>query len=118
MKYADCYHLTPLRRYKKFLEKCSLKKYSDEIVLHRHHVIPRHIQNISIFCDEFKLIVKLSVEDHVKAHILLAECFDKGTYEYLANMRSARILNKSSIRDKTTLNKIKKSYIGVNNPFY
>ena len=111
---AKVYHLIPLQKYKKFINKCKDKKYSKNLVLHKHHVIPKHAWN-SIENNE---IVSLSVIDHITAHLLLADCTDKGTYEYNANLRSARILNKKSIRDKKTMDKIRKSYCGINNPFY
>lgn len=112
--YAKVYHLMPLQKYKKFINKCKTKKYNKKLVLHRHHVIPKHAWN-SIDNTE---IVSLSVVDHIKAHLLLASCVDEGTYEYNANLRSARVLNKKSIRDKETMDKIRKSYCGINNPFY
>ena len=42
-------------------------------------------------------LVKLSVEDHINAHILLSECFDENTYERISNLRSARFIAKNSI---------------------
>jgi hypothetical protein len=114
MKISTVYHVKPYRIYVKFIKKCKEKTYNAKLVLHRHHIIPKHIWNSK----DNKEIVYLSVVDHIKAHLLLANCVDKGTYEYAANLRSARILNKKSIRDKKTLAKIKKTYCGINNPFY
>lgn len=114
MNIAKVYHLKPLQKYTKFIKKCSIKKYNKELVLHKHHIIPKHIWN----SPENKEVVFLSVEDHIKAHLLLANCVDKGTYEYNSNLRSARLLNKKSIRDKKTLDKIRKTYCGKNNPFF
>lgn len=98
--------------YKSFIEECRNKNYDDSIVLHKHHIIPRCIDPKS------KIVVKLSVEDHVKAHLLLADCFEEGSKDQIDNLRSARLINSKSIRDKATLNKIAQTYIGPNNPFY
>jgi hypothetical protein len=114
MKRANCYLLKPFQKYKKFLEVCNIKKYSKQLVLHKHHVIPKHLWD-SIENKEF---VRLSVKDHIQAHLLLSKCFEAGTYEHAANLRSARILNKKSIRDIKTLKSISKTYEGENNPFY
>lgn len=111
---AKVYHLIPFQKYKKFINKCKNKTYNAKLVLHKHHIIPKHIWSSS----DNKETVLLSVVDHIKAHILLSECFDIGTYEYNANLRSARVLSKKSIRDKKTLENIRKSYCGINNPFY
>lgn len=111
---AKVYHLIPFQKYKKFINKCKNKTYNVKLVLHKHHIIPKHVWSSS----DNKETVLLSVVDHIKAHLLLSECFDPGTYEYNANLRSARVLSKKSIRDKKTLDKIRKSYCGVNNPFY
>jgi hypothetical protein len=65
-----------------------------------------------------KNIVELSVEDHVKAHLMLADMWEVGTYEHMSNLRSARILDNKSIRDIDTLKRITDTYVGENNPFY
>jgi hypothetical protein len=98
--------------YLKFINECKNKKYDKNLVLHKHHILPRGIYG------ETKDIVKLSVDDHINAHLLLAECFDYVSNEYNQNLRSARLLNKKSIKDFEILEKIKQSYIGENNPFY
>ena len=104
--------------YKFFLEECKCKKYSKELVLHKHHIIPKSLWLTSNNVNNIKNIIILSVEDHIKAHLLLAEVYDVGSYEYICNMRAARILNKNSIKDKEILDEISNSYKGENNPFY
>lgn len=74
--------------------------------------------NTEISVNNITNLVNLSVEDHVTAHILFANCYEKDTYEYISNMRSARIINKKSIRDKSILDDISNTYIGDKNPFY
>lgn len=63
-------------------------------------------------------LVRLSVEDHINAHFLLSACFEENSYEYLANLRSARLLMKKSVKTTEEMHKIQKAYIGENNPFY
>jgi hypothetical protein len=100
--------------YKEFINTCKTKLYDNNLVLHNHHIIPTHLGGTN----EKNNIVKLSVEDHINAHLLLANCFDKDSYENISNLRSARFLNKNSILDKETLYKIQQTYIGENNPFF
>lgn len=104
----------PYIKYKKFVEECKDKTYDEELVLHKHHIIPKNLGGDN----SDKNLVHVSVEDHIEMHILLSECFSVGTKEHIDNLRSARVLNKKSIIDKKTLEKITKSYVGANNPFY
>jgi hypothetical protein len=98
--------------YLSFIESCRLKEYDSSLVIHKHHIYPRSIYG------ENKELVRLSVQDHIKAHLLLSECFVHGSKEYSDNLKSARLLNSKSIRDKETLEKINSAYKGTNNPFY
>ena len=103
--------------YKEFLNECKLKKYDENIVLHKHHIIPRHLwdgDNLDI--DEN--IISLSVADHCNAHILLSRCFDDGSYEQIANLQSARILDNKSIRNVDDMKKISEAMKGSGNHFY
>lgn len=104
----------PYYKYKEFLSDCSNKNYDSSLVLHKHHIIPKCIGGTN---NRDNLIL-LSVIDHMNAHLLLANCFDEGSYEELSNLRSARLLNKKSIMDKDTLDRIANSYKGELNPFY
>jgi hypothetical protein len=105
--------------YVNFIKECSKKSYSPDLVLHRHHIVPRKLwTDETISVNDPSNIVLLSVEDHVTAHILYANAYDSDTIEHIMNMRSARILNRKSIRDVHTLNKITETYVGKNNPFY
>ncbi len=114
MKNTTLLHFAEYTTYKKFLEECKTKIYSDDLVLHKHHIIPRCLGG----WDEKDNIVKLSVVDHVNAHLLLSNCFDKNSYEESANLKSARIIGNKSIKDKETLKRISAAFCGENNPFY
>jgi hypothetical protein len=118
MKKADCFDFDKYREYLKFLEECKTKNYDSKLVLHKHHIIPKHICADELLLNSDENIVKLSVEDHAKAHLLFAEMYEVGTYEHSSNLRSARIIGKKSIRDVDTLEKISKTYVGDKNPFY
>jgi hypothetical protein len=63
-------------------------------------------------------LVEVSVEDHIIAHIMLANCYIDGSPESNSNLRSARILNKKSIITKSDMDKISETYLGEKNPFY
>ena len=104
----------PYLKYKEYLQKCRDKEYSSNTVIHKHHIIPKNLDGTN---EQYNLI-EVSVEDHVKLHLLLSECFEIDTKENIDNLRSARILSKKSITDIETLNKIKRSYLGEKNPFY
>lgn len=105
--------------YARHITKCKEKTYSKDTVLHRHHIIPRHVwSDATTSVHTPSNLVYLSVEDHVLAHTLYAELHDTDTYEYIMNMRSARILGKKSIHDTGTLARISQTYIGDKNPFY
>jgi hypothetical protein len=119
MKHAAYFKLKEYKEYLKFIELCRTKSYDMRLVLHNHHIIPKHLWN-----DETKSVnnssnmIKLSVNDHSESHLLLAKCYDDDTYEYTSNMRSARIISGKSIKDKLILDEISKTYIGEKNPFY
>lgn len=104
----------PYLAYKEFLDTCKNKVYAENEVLHKHHIIPKCLGGNN---SKFNL-VKLSVDDHITAHLMLASCFDAGSKEQISNLRSARVLNKKSIKDKDVLYEIIKTYLGENNPFY
>lgn len=118
MKMADTFKLKEYCNYLEFINECRNKNYDESLVLHKHHIIPIHMCADSELVDSVRNIVKLSVDDHVKAHLLLSEMYEVGTYEYSSNLKSARILNRKSIKDSYTLKKISKAYESVNNPFY
>jgi len=119
MENATYFKLIEYNKYLEFIKKCRAKSYNNELVLHNHHIIPKHLwHNENISVDDSSNIVKISVEDHIKAHLMLAECYDADTYEYISNLRSARIISNKSIKDKKILDKITETYIGEKNPFY
>ncbi len=113
MESSSLIFLDPYFKYRRFLDSCKNKKYPKKLVLHEHHIIPEHMGGDS----SKKNLIRISVEDHIKAHILLSECFEEGSYERNANLNSARFLNRSILNNED-LYKIQKAYLGKNNPFY
>ena len=104
--------------YKQFIEDCRNTIYDETLVLHSHHIIPKHM-----WCSEGNVnskdnLVDVSVEDHIKAHLMLAGCYEDGSPESNSNLRSARFLNKESIINKSDMDKIAQTYLGEQNPFY
>jgi hypothetical protein len=119
MKQATYFKLKQYNTYKKFIDNCAKITYDETNVLHKHHIIPKHMWiNEELSVNVKSNIITLSVEHHIIAHLLLAECYETETYEYNVNLRSARILNSKSIKDVDILDKISKSYVGDKNPFY
>lgn len=114
MKNTTLLHLAEYTIYKDFLKECKVKIYSEDLVLHKHHIIPKCLGG----GDEKGNLIKLSVDDHTNAHLLLSNCFDENSYEQSANLKSARIIGSKSIKDKETLKKISSAFSGENNPFY
>lgn len=74
--------------YLDFIEECKNKVYEGKT--HKHHIIPRFMGG----GNELTNIIALSYEDHQKAHIILAHCFVKGSFEYKGNISAANILQK------------------------
>ena len=115
-EYSDCKKILD---YQNFIKKCKTKKYSKELVLHKHHIIPK-----CLWKDEYgdvdsrDNVVMLSVEDHTKAHFLYGISYNSDTIEHISNMRSSRILNGKSVKDKDSMKTIRESYLGEKNPFY
>lgn len=95
--------------YEDFLESCASKAYESSIVLHDHHVIPRFID---VDKDYLNKTVRLSVDDHIKAHLMLADCFDQGSKERIGNLRSAKLLSRNSIKNTVDLSEVYKSQRG------
>jgi hypothetical protein len=118
MKNANSFNVDKYNKYLEFINECKTKNYDSKLVLHKHHIIPKHICADELLLNSDENIVKLSVEDHANAHLLFAEMYEVGTYEHSSNLRSARIIGKKSIRDVDTLEKISKTYVGDKNPFY
>lgn len=113
MQKTEIIYLEQYEYYLKFLEKCKYKNYNQELVLHKHHIIPTFIHTDETYN---KHTVLLSVEDHIEAHLLLSRCFEEGSYEQIGNLRAVKLLSKSSIRYKNELLKIYKAQQGDSNP--
>jgi hypothetical protein len=99
--------LTP---YIQFIESCRHKVYEPELAIHAHHIVPRYQDN------ESTEVVNLSVEDHIQAHIILANCYDVGSKDWIANLHSARLLQKNSKKYREELLKVYEHLKGDNNP--
>ena len=119
MKHATYFDLEKYTIYKSFIKKCSNNVYEKDIVLQTHHIIPKHLwMDESSSVNAKSNLIKLSIDDHIQAHLLIAECYDEDTYEHISNLRSARFINRNSIKDTNVLDRIKQTYVGKNNPFY
>jgi len=113
MKHTSKLDLTNYYSYLDFINECNLKCYDSSLVLHRHHIIPTFICDV----EEYRnYTVLLSVDDHITAHLKLADCFDDKTIERIGNIRSAQLLNKKSIRYIPELSEVYDSIRGKNNP--
>jgi hypothetical protein len=115
VKLTEVLLLDEYYEYRAFIEECKRKEYSGELVLHLHHILPKHLE--TGLPDKVNTAY-LSVDDHIRAHLLLAECFTKGSYERLANIRSAKLLSKNSIKELHLLEELSKFSKGVDNPFF
>lgn len=113
MKRTKLLNLDEYFKYLDFIKECQFKNYDSSLVLHKHHIIPRCLDNEKEFENHTVLV---SVEDHINAHVLLSKCFDEGSYERNANLLSARILNKKSIRTIPELDELSETMKGDLNP--
>lgn len=100
-------------QYKEFIGMCRNKKYDESVKLHNHHIIPKFMH----YDNSKENLVLLSEEDHGEAHLLLSKCFDENTDASIGNLRSSRLIKKFAIKPDD-LDKIKRTYDGINNPFY
>lgn len=104
----------PYQQYKQFINSCKIKQYSETEVVHVHHIIPKCLGGL----DHKDNLVRLNVEDHAMAHILLSRCFEVGTDASIHNIRSANIIDSKSIRTTADLKLLAESRMGHNNPFF
>jgi hypothetical protein len=89
MKLITRYNNTCTLKYDEFIIECSKKDYTDEST-HIHHILPKFMGGTN---DDENLII-LSYNDHLTAHLLLAECFDWYSHEYYGNISSALFVKK------------------------
>jgi hypothetical protein len=116
MKHTQLLYLEPYNTYLDFLEECRNKKYAGELVVHKHHIIPRcFFKEDKILGQEYTQLISLSVQDHIQAHLLLAKCFDEESYEQVSNLRAAKLLSKNSIELREELLKIYQAQRGEGN---
>lgn len=98
MKYNEKYliefilnehEIEKLKSYEEFLKECSFKNYL-EIDTQVHHILPKFMGGTN----NPRNLIKLSTIDHRDAHIILADCFDKKTREYIGNIKAAQYCQK------------------------
>ena len=99
--------------YKEFLEECKYKIYTDTVT-HLHHIIPKHLGG----SDEKDNLIKLSIEDHIDAHLKLSKVFPEGSVENIRNLQACRLLNRVKHLSLEDMKAISESYKGKANPFY
>jgi hypothetical protein len=98
--------------YLDFIEECKIKKY-DNLAIHKHHIIPKFMGGTN----ESDNLIKLSVEDHLLAHKILAENCDE---HYKRNAwDSVTILKKGWGKHADFIMlELSKNNIGELNPFF
>lgn len=82
------YDLIQFETYHNFLIECSQKDYN-EIGTHEHHILPKGFMEGS---DKKQNLIQLSYQDHYTAHLILAECFQKGDKNRGYNYASAKLI--------------------------
>ena len=113
MKPTQLLDFNKYQDYLNFIHECRQKNYSDELVLHNHHIIPRFIDTDN---EHTNKLVRLSVEDHITAHLLMSKCFDENSHEQIGNLRAVQLLSKKSLKYVNELRVVYDSQRGENNP--
>lgn len=122
------YDCKALKKYEIFLEDCSKRDYVG-MITQNHHILPKKMGG----SNKKSNIIRLSLEDHYNAHVILSKCFKEGTFEYSSNASAAGIVYgsaKSMLKkyygkelssyefwERATL-EVKILTSGVNNHFY
>lgn len=114
MKQYECLLVEPYLEYRKFLTDCATKVYPSDIVLHSHHIVPKSLGGTNAP----ENLINLSVDDHITAHRMLAQCFTSGTDANINNLRSMRVLSKNSLKLRDEFEKISEAMRGENNHFF
>ena len=114
MTQYECVLVEPYLAYRKFLMDCATKTYSPDLALHSHHIVPKSLKGSNTSDN----LIKLSVEDHITAHEMLAQCFTSGTDANINNLRAIRVLSKKSLKFQKELEKISEAMRGEYNHFY
>lgn len=120
MKTSVFGYVDKLNIYADFINSCKNKSYHG-VKTYVHHIIPKYVMkklypNISKKEIDYNNTVMLSCDDHVTAHTLLSDCYEKETEHYIKNIWSVQILKKyKSLEDR---NNIKKCRTKENNPFF
>lgn len=77
-------------KFNEYLKKMnSLKGRELNALTHKHHIIPKCMGGK----DSYDNIVKLTIQEHIDAHIQLSECFEYGTNERNSNLSAANVLH-------------------------
>lgn len=79
--------MVELQTYYDFIAECTSKQY--DCPVHKHHILPRFMGGLDTADNK----VNLSYEDHLQAHLLLADQFEEGSKEYIGNMSAAKMLS-------------------------
>lgn len=108
-----------LQSYYDFIEQCKQKQYSG--VTHKHHIIPKCMGGP----DTKDNLIELSIEDHIKSHLILASCFPDGHEYNWKNLSGVGMLQRfwnndeHSIQFKKMLSDSAKArFQGKDNPNY
>lgn len=87
MRRADKSDIEKYLRYSDFIRECRYKTYPPDTVLHKRHIVPKHVWSDKLISvNDLTNIVYLSVDDHVTAHLLYASAYEEDTFEYIMNM--------------------------------
>lgn len=77
-------------KFNKYLKKMkSLRKRDIDGFYHSHHILPKSLGG----SDDRDNMVKLTIPEHIDAHLELADCFDVGSSERNMNLSAANVLH-------------------------
>lgn len=96
-----------LDKYYSFIETRRLVEHPDPT--HKHHIIPKFMKGRDVVDN----LIELSYEDHLEAHLILANSFEEGSWEYIGNMCAVQHL-KNWVEGSCTVANLS----GINNPMY
>ena len=100
--------------YYAFLAACRKKNYEGEPI-HEHHITPDFLWDLAGRTEPNTEVIHLSVDDHIKAHQILAKCYPEGSEERLGNLHSVKLLSKSDPSFRKELAELYESMKGEGN---
>tara|TARA_R110000737_G_C14501783_1_gene472074 strand:+ start:89 stop:988 length:900 start_codon:yes stop_codon:yes gene_type:complete len=109
MSYSD------FTEYYDFLSNCLSNSYDDNEPLHEHHIVPHFLWSLAGRTESNVEVVKLSVDDHIKAHQILSKCYPYGSEGRIGNLHSVKMLSKADPKFRNELNELYESMRGENN---